>query len=194
MKNKILSDLYQSQEMAQLINKMQPENLREDLKQEVFLVLCEMPEEKIIALHVSGQLRWFVTRIVLNMIKSDRSDFFVKYRKMITVDVEQFMPPQQFSDNDLEREEQEQEQSKLLQTVEAALKNMHWYTRELFQLYVHHGSAGKIVAEMKATLGGRYIPRSTIYDEVNKAKDEIKGKVRKMQTGKVVSINRKRSA
>lgn len=96
---------------------------------------------------------------------------------MITVDANDFLPPSTYSENDQHRDEQEQEQNKLLESVESALNGMHWYTRELFKLYVHHGSAGKVVKAMKEDLGGHYIPKRTIYDEVNKVKKTIRAKI-----------------
>jgi hypothetical protein len=175
MKQKILSDLYQSREMSDLIQKMQPEHLREEIKQELFLSLCEMPDQKIIGLHLSGGLKFFVTRVLLNMVQSSTSPFFKKYRRMITVDAGDFLP----STHDDEEEiiERETTQNALLEAVEKVLGEMHWYKRELFKLYVHHGSAGKVIKAMKADLCGKYIPRRTILDVVKQAKSEIKTKI-----------------
>jgi len=48
VKNKILAEFWDLKEVNEAFGKMQPEELRYDLKAEVFLVLCEMDEQKLI--------------------------------------------------------------------------------------------------------------------------------------------------
>ena len=173
---------------------MQPEHLREEIRQELFLYLCEMPDDKIIALHLTKSLKFYVTRMVLNMVQSSSSPFFKKYRKTILESIDGATEPRnsRFDDGSWNRvqfstvlaaqsaEDAQQNMDReiqsdaLISAVEKVLGNMHWYTRELFQLYVHHGSAGKVIEAMKKDLAGRYIPRRTILDVVKKAKTEIK--------------------
>ena len=62
---------------------MQPVELQADLKAEVFLILCEMEEEKLIGLYERNELKYYMVRIMLNMIKSDRSSFFKNYRNYV---------------------------------------------------------------------------------------------------------------
>jgi hypothetical protein len=83
MKNTILQDLFLSRELANLLGKMQPEHLRDDLKQELFLILLQTEERKIVSLHQSNQLRFYATRIVLNMIASSSSPFHKQYRQYL---------------------------------------------------------------------------------------------------------------
>ncbi len=47
-KNSIILELWESRELKEAIDKMQPEDLREDLRSELFKVLCEMDEERLI--------------------------------------------------------------------------------------------------------------------------------------------------
>ena len=60
---------------------MNPEDIREDLKQEVFLVLCEMEEERLLQMYNDGYLKFFIVRTILNMVKSDRSNFARTFRQ-----------------------------------------------------------------------------------------------------------------
>ncbi|RYZ89382.1 MAG: hypothetical protein EOP04_06965 [Proteobacteria bacterium] len=196
-RDKILSEFYRSKEIEDLIQKMHPEHLREELRQELFLTLCEMPEEKLSAMYLTKQLRFYITRIVLNMVQSSSSPFFKKYRKMLVESLDapalrrnledksdHFAAAATFgyqsrliaesADDEAERMDEELRNNALLEAVEKALGECHWYTRELFKLYVHHGSAGKVIKAMKEDLDGRYIPRRTILDVVKKAKAEIK--------------------
>ena len=72
--------MYRNKDVADAIGKMEPENLRDDLRQEIFQVLCELPEERLLEMHREGWLKWFIVRTMLNMIKSDRSTFHKLFR------------------------------------------------------------------------------------------------------------------
>ena len=79
-KNDIVQELYNSKEINEAISKMEPAQLRSDLKQEMFMVLMEMPEEKLKDIHFKGFSKFFLIRTMLNMIKSDRSTFYRNFR------------------------------------------------------------------------------------------------------------------
>lgn len=82
-KQNIITEYYNSQWMNDAIGKMQPEDLQQDLKQEVFMVLLEMDEEKLLELHANGFLKFYAVRTMLNMIKSDRSKFYQMFRNFV---------------------------------------------------------------------------------------------------------------
>ena len=69
VKSKIIEQFWNSKEVDEAFNKMQPEELRYDLKAEVFLVLCEMDEEKLIGMYQRCELKFYIVRTMLNMIK-----------------------------------------------------------------------------------------------------------------------------
>lgn len=79
----IISNLFLCDSFRNCINKMEPEHLRDDLKQEVILIICELPEERLFQLVTDKALEWFTVRIILNLIKSNTSPFAKKYRKEI---------------------------------------------------------------------------------------------------------------
>jgi len=78
----IISELYKSKDINEAISKMQPIELQDDLRQEVFLLLCEMDEEKLVGMYEQGYLKYFIVRTILNMAKSDRSNFYRKFRQV----------------------------------------------------------------------------------------------------------------
>ena len=79
-KNDIITGLYSSKEFNDCINKMHPECLRDDLRAEVSLVICEQDEDFLRTLYDKHELNYWVVRVVLNMIKSDTSGFYRKFR------------------------------------------------------------------------------------------------------------------
>ena len=98
-RSQITSELYQSKEIAQILNKVNPPNLREELKQEMFLALCNLNDEKFWSLYNSkavngvpfygiynnngnAGLRFWLVRCMLNMIYSTgvNQPFFKNFR------------------------------------------------------------------------------------------------------------------
>lgn len=88
-KNTIIEELYNSKNFNDCINKMEPDYLRDDLKAEVILVVCEMDDERLIEMYESKKLIYFVVRIIMNMIKSKTSGFYRKYR-LIKIEIDSF--------------------------------------------------------------------------------------------------------
>jgi len=86
VKNEILTEYWDLKEVNDAFSKMQPEELQYDLKAEVFLVLCEMDEQKLIGMYERNELKFYIVRTMLNMIKSDRSSFYKNYRNHIEMD------------------------------------------------------------------------------------------------------------
>lgn len=53
----------------------------DDLAQDIYLILLEMDEEKLVELYENKQLNYWIARIILNQYFSNTSPFFTKYRK-----------------------------------------------------------------------------------------------------------------
>ncbi len=73
----MLSELYKSKEIDECINRMVREDLRQDFKQELFVILCEQKErlEKI----NENQVRFYVVRVIVNLVSQTRNVFHKKY-------------------------------------------------------------------------------------------------------------------
>lgn len=80
-KDRIIADLFKSEEFNSCIAKMKPEQLQDDLKSEVMLILLESSDQKIIDLYQAGGLKFYTVRIILNLIQSNTSPFFKKFRQ-----------------------------------------------------------------------------------------------------------------
>jgi hypothetical protein len=144
---------------------MQPEELRYDLKAEVFLVLCEMDEQKLIGLYERNELRFYIVRTMLNMIKSDRSTFYKNYRNHI-----------EFVASDLNREIKRinDEPTDLIDKLEKNLEGLHWYNKEILKLYAIDFK--KNAKELSRKTG---IPYMSIVRTINKTKKQMKQNIRK---------------
>ena len=56
------------------------DDLLNDLVQEIYLDLLEKDEDKIVKLYESNQIRFFITRIVINNLHSKNSPYWCKIK------------------------------------------------------------------------------------------------------------------
>lgn len=156
-RERILTNLFTSKEFIQCIDKMDPASLRDELKAEVGLILCEMDEAKLIGLAERGELKYYTVRIIINQIQSKSSPFYKKFR--IPVMPAEFLPelPDTGYDDSGDRAISE-------------IENLYWYDAELMKMYAEHGTYRKI-----EQLTG--IPFESVYKTITRACKEIKMKV-----------------
>ena len=159
VKNKIIEEYWLNEEVNQAFAKMQPEELQEDLKAEVFMVLLEMDEHKLFGLYERKEIRFYIVRTMLNMIKSDRSQFWKKYRNYT-----------EYEDNDIA----EVEQNSIIDVMECGLEKLHWYQKEILNLYTFEFN--KNAKELSRKTG---IPYMSIIRTLKQTKNELKKHIRK---------------
>jgi hypothetical protein len=156
-RNSIIVQLWDSKELSDAISKMQPEELQEDLRSELFKVLCEMDEEKLIDMHKRNVLKFYLVRTMINMMQSKTSQFYRTYRKPLHPEVEIY-----------DRDED------LLNKVQEELSNLHWFSSKLLELYaINHNCNAK---ELSRVTG---IPYMTIHRVLKLTKRELKKQLRK---------------
>lgn len=81
-KNDIISDLYKSTILNEIINKITSRHqLTDELKAELFLILCEMKEDKIIKAYNNNYLIYLCINILKKQYHSSTSPFHKKFRK-----------------------------------------------------------------------------------------------------------------
>lgn len=155
----IITELYNSSDINEAIGKMQPIELQDDLRQEVFLVLCEMDDDKLFGMYEQGYLKYFIVRTILNMAKSDRSNFYRKFRQV-------------YQEIPITYESQKEEYDETLVTkLEQGMEVLHWYEKELLKLYSENKNLLAISRETK-------IPYRSLLKTIRKAKTLLKFKIR----------------
>lgn len=153
-KNEIIETLYNDPDVNQAIRKMQPVELQDELKQEMFVVLCEKDEQTIQKMYANGWIKFFLVRTMLNMVKSDRSTFFKKFRQVFSEYVEKNTDIQHESVN-------------FDETINKAADCLQWYEREILKLYAEKRNIVQLSKETK-------IPYRSLFKTINKAKDKMK--------------------
>ena len=161
-RDQIIADMYRNKDVADAIAKMEPDALRDDLRQEIFQVLCELPEERLMEMHREGWLKWFIVRTMLNMIKSDRSTFWYKFRRQF-VEVSDEMGREPEAPEDDERDQGR---------VRDGVNGLHWYEAKLIEVCAANGQN---IAKISRETG---IPYRSLFKTIKKVKEKLKKEVR----------------
>ena len=151
-RSQILEAMYADPDISAAIGKMDPPELRDDLRQEIFLVLAEMDEALLIQRHREGWLRYYIVRTMLNMIKSDRSTFYNRFRRGFEElgDIGERIP--------------DDGQDGAEKSIEGHLSGLHWYERKLIEIYSENG---RNVAKISRETG---IPYRSLFKTIKKTK------------------------
>lgn len=159
-RDKIITSLYNDKDITDAINKMHPEELRDDLRQEMFMVILEMPEQKLKEKHDEGSLKWYLIRTMLNMIKSDRSGFYVKFRRCNEELTDKHDSPDTPTHDEL------------LDKVNGIVENVHWYEREILRLHTEGGKTFRDISR------DTKIPYRSILETMKNTKHKLKRMIR----------------
>ena len=158
VKTEIIAKLWDNKEVNEAFSKMHPVELQYDLKAEVFLVLCEMDDDKLIGMYERNEIRFFLVRVMLNMIKSDRSTFWKQYRNYTEYDG---------------KEQVEVVQANIIDKMESSIEKLHWYQKEILRLYAL--DFNKNAKELSRQTG---IPYMSIIRTLKQTKTELKKNIR----------------
>ena len=169
-KNDLLVELYQSKEIEEVIRIHAPEQIRDDLKQHVFLDLFEHTEEFIQDLHRRGKLKAYIVKMIYNTTRFSRTPFEKEMGKDVRFgDIEEIQDKICKHSayeivqgvNDLKTMDDEFEELK------CAVSKIYWYKARLMEIYSEVGSY-KRVSEVTG------IPVASVFATITQARKEIK--------------------
>lgn len=93
VKNEVIEELAENRVVENMVHSMKasvgenPENIRE-LISDVYLIICEMDDDKIIELYAKGQLKFYISRIITNQLCSKTSPYYITWKKINKVDID----------------------------------------------------------------------------------------------------------
>jgi hypothetical protein len=157
-RNLIIEELWHSKDVDDAIKKMHPVEMQEDLKSELFLVIAELDEGKLIELYKKNQLKFYMVRVMINMVRSSKSKFYKNYRNY-----QEYIPI----------EVHENEQSDVTQIMLEHIEGLYWYNKTILNLYTFEFN--KNAKELSRQTG---IPYQSIIRSLNDTKKELKKKIR----------------
>ena len=110
---------------------MQPASLRDDLRQEMFISLCNLSEEKFWGLHENNALKFYLVRAMLNMIRSTgmNQPFFKNFRA-------KFESIEEIDNIADQIDDRKDEKEKLFDLLDERRKDLCWYENTLLDQYV----------------------------------------------------------
>ena len=142
---------------------MEPAELREDLKHEIFLILCELPEEKF---NEVKDFRHFLVRIIINQVQSVNSPFYKKYRKIKMVELLNDNSKYQ-TDHPIEEINDIVQREEIARQCDKAISSLHWYDEKIMREYIEIGS-------LRGVALSTGIPFTSVAGTVRKARKQIK--------------------
>ena len=81
-KNEVIEIIAKERLVEQIVSNIakSSDDLLNDLVQEIYLDLLEKDEDKIVKLYESNQIRFFITRMIINNLHSTNSPFWCKIK------------------------------------------------------------------------------------------------------------------
>jgi len=148
-KNDILTHLYKSKFIDDLVYKITSGNqLSDDLKAELFLILVEMSEDRIKRAHEQNYLNYMCVNILKKQYHSNTSPFHKMYRKNSASQVPMFN-----DDDKLESivdSDDVNEMEEILNKIEWIVENkLSLIDKELFKLYYKMGRYNRIDGDLR---------------------------------------------
>lgn len=148
-RNDLIAKLYESKEIATALRKMQPAQLREELKQEMFISLCQLSDDKFWAIYNNNGLpglKFWLVRTMLNMIYSTSMNqpFYRNFR----VKFETFQDHSNLEETLSEEFENKEAKEVLFNKLEDRRKDLSWYENKLLDTWCELGmSSAKVSRE-----------------------------------------------
>lgn len=129
-RDEILDDLFKSNFLNDLVYKITSGgDLKDDLRQELALILCEMDESRIVEAYEGNYLKYLCVNILKKQFHSSSSPFYKKFRKLGLRSVE-------FIDNYEEEFTSDSSIDDIITKVKWIVDNkLNFIDRELFKLY-----------------------------------------------------------
>ena len=164
----ILSEFYLSDKLNEMLSKFNAGAGQDDLKSELFAVLCEKDENSIIDLWSKNQLMFYATGIVQRMIFQKKNRFHRRYRSQVYEYSEEIYN-EPLDDSNTEKEKQLQELEKAID------KDLHWVEQAMIKLHQELGSMEKISKATKISMS-----------QVERIYRKGKEKIKTAMTGKMI--------
>lgn len=161
-------------DLKQIAAKFIPAEDLDDLTQEVFLYLLDLPPEKLQQLIDDKQIKYYFIRLCKNNYFSKTSRYHYKYRKP-TEKWQNGVDSCKQVDIDLYIKED-------ADRLNAILDELYWYDRELFKLYVLGDNEGRRYTY--TTLSHRTkISRMSIYTTIKRVKKYVAKRLKEQRDG-----------
>lgn len=146
-----------------LIGKIKPVDLQDDLRQELYLAVLTTDCDKIIKLRASNELTAYVLKIVCNMVFSKTSKFYYQFRKSDSHKAIEYLST--LSDTPIIKTDSVTRYLEQKKTIDA----VNWHEVTIFNKYVETNNIREVARFFE-------IPVNHVWSVINKIRNEIKSK------------------
>lgn len=169
-RKEIIADLYESKDVKNALSKMQPASIRDDLKQEIFVILCNLSDDKFWNLVKNNALKFWFARTMLNLIYQSRptESFFKNFRaKFESLDDFNSLP-----DTLVDDESNNDQLDLIYDKLEFAVDNLHWYEKGILEIYIECRMNQKEVSRQTQ------IPYMSIVRTISSIKEKLRNETK----------------
>tara|TARA_R110000850_G_scaffold53256_4_gene127873 strand:- start:4026 stop:4634 length:609 start_codon:yes stop_codon:yes gene_type:complete len=143
-KTQILTDLFNDDKIHYILKTISKNSTyKDELTGELFLILCEMSEERIIKAYTEKYLVYMVVNILKKQYNSSTSPFYKKYKNAETLTIF----PNAILDSPLSDKHEYDE--KILNNIDDVLSTINFTDREIFKMYYKIGEYNMIDGKLK---------------------------------------------
>jgi hypothetical protein len=166
-KKEIMDYVYNSKTINNIFSSIiQNKDKRDLMKSDVYIMLCELDEKKLLIMYENGKIDGFIAKIILNQWNSNTSDYYKNwknggFRKSLTKD------SSEFNTEPIEYVEQ-LSYSRYMNDVNTIIESTHWYHKTLFNLYFVDKHSYKEIEELTG------INFRSVFNSVNKTLEHIR--------------------
>jgi len=162
----ILTEIYCSDDIKNVVAKLKPDHLKEDILQHCFTELFSKQESFIIDLYNRGKLKAFIVKMLYNTSVFNDTPFCKEW-SLITpgnsreVHVDRF---KEVADHSIDDNTDD---------IVAVVDSLYWYKKDILKLYAELGT----YKEVSEATG---IPVTSIHNTIREVRHEVKKKIRKL--------------
>lgn len=149
----LLENIYKSKELKECLSRIRPVDIQQDVLQHTFTELLLKEEAFILDLAERNKLLPFITKMLHNMVRWERSSWTKTLSK------------EELTDNIPDKAQDLEDP-----VPDIPLNQLYWYEARILELYAEHGSYRKV----EEITGISYV---SIFNTVKKARINIKRKM-----------------
>lgn len=162
----LLTEIYESKEVRDVIAKLKPVHLQQDILQHTFCELFQKPHPFIEDLHERGKLKSYIVKILYNTATYHRTSFEREQGKGQAKEI-----PTDFCISSpyevIRFVEEEKERQQEYSDIACAVAKVYWYKADLIKLYAELGTYQAVAKQTG-------IPISSVFKTIKETRQEIK--------------------
>jgi DNA-directed RNA polymerase specialized sigma24 family protein len=147
----------------------------QELMQDIYVILLESDEEKIIYLNEKDELKFYLVAIIKNQFKNPNGDFYKKNR-IKNINIEDLSWTLHEENNEIESEIQKETTIKHNKVINS-IENLDWYSKKIAKMYFVEGKSFRTISK---ELVNEKLPKEfkistfSLFNTIQKVKQTIK--------------------